>query len=201
MDWRRRIMNILKISPDFFTQDTVTVAEQLLGMQLVRIINGTIVSGMIVETEAYRSDDPACHGFRGKTERNAALFGNVGHAYVYISYGIHHCFNIVARSPQQEGGGVLIRALEPLEGIEIMQNNRGITHHALLTNGPGKLTQALGITREHNMMNVCTGNTITLQPGIAINADHIIATPRIGITKATDKLWRFYIRNNKYVSQ
>src|SRR5581483_6912985 len=131
----------------FYQRYTVDVARDLLGKVLISRVGGFMVGGIITETEAYCFDDAACHAFRGKTERNKALFGPVGHSYVYFIYGNHFCCNVVARLPDSPAGGVLIRALQPLYGIEVMQQRRHLKAITLLANGPGKLTQALGITR------------------------------------------------------
>lgn len=184
------VANIL--NPSFFARDTVTVARDLIGKTLVRYHEGEYRAGIINETEAYRSDDPACHAYRGKTERTKALFGPVGHAYVYISYGIHICFNIVARSDDQVAGGVLIRSLIPTEGKVAMQQTRG---NALeLSNGPGKLTQALRITQEQYGISLTQhGQLFVIDEQIRFNKEDIQVTGRIGISKAQDFLWRFYV--------
>lgn len=177
----------------FFSRDTVEVAQDLLGKILVHENNGKLLSGIIIETEAYTSDEPACHAYRGKTKRTEALFGPVGHAYVYFIYGNHYCMNIVAREKGCPAGGVLIRGLKPIEGIENMKQNRGIVDLKNLTNGPGKLTQALGITKNHYGLKLSKENGLYLIEGIAVNKKDIKATPRIGISQAQDKLWRFTI--------
>jgi len=187
----------LRLDCEFFERDTAQVAQDLLGMKLVHHTEYGLVSGIIVETEAYTADDEACHAYRGKTERNKALFGPVGHAYVYKSYGLHYCFNIVARSSEQAAGGVLIRALQPVDGIEIMQQLRSVTKKELLTSGPGNVTKAMNITMKHYGNNMLNTSGLFIEPGIIINPATIVATPRIGISKATDKLWRFVINNKK----
>lgn len=193
-------MSILDQS--FFARDTITVAKELLGCYLVHEINGKKLIGKIVETEAYLGlQDPASHAYRGKTDRNAPMFGPVGHAYVYVSYGIHYCFNTVARTSDMPAGGVLIRALEPVEGIEIMKSNRGISCPITITNGPGKLTQAMGITLEHKGKLLDKKNNLYLMQGEKNNSSLIVTTQRIGISQAQDKLWRFHLINNKWVSK
>lgn len=192
-------MNYLKKS--FYEQDTVIVARSLLGALIVHKIDGKVITGYIVETEAYRIDDAACHAFNGrKTTRNASLFGPVAHAYVYISYGMHYCMNIVARSNDTCAGGVLIRALQPVDGIEFMQNNRNQTELKNLTNGPGKLTQALGVTIHDNGADLLHGTDLYIAQGIQVPDASIVAAPRIGISQAKDHLWRFYIKGNRFVS-
>ncbi len=141
-------MNILP--REFYLENTVTVAKNLLGKRIVRRIGRREISGIIIETEAYRhKDDPASHAFRKITDRNRVMFGDVGIAYVYFTYGMHYCFNVVARNPKISAGAVLIRAIKPEKGIKKMQENRGIVNLKSLTNGPAKLTQALEITKEH----------------------------------------------------
>jgi len=193
-------MNYLKKS--FYEQDTVIVAKSLLGALLVHKVDGKLISGYIVETEAYRVDDAACHAFNGrKTTRNATLFGPVAHAYVYISYGIHFCINIVSHNTDTCAGGVLIRALQPVDGIEYMQKNRNQIELKNLTNGPGKLTQALGITIHDNGADILNGRDVYVAQGMQVPDGSIVAAPRIGISQAKDHLWRFYIKGNPFVSR
>ena len=182
----------------FYERDTLTVARALIGKIVVRQYKDHLLTGMIVETEAYTGDDPASHAFRGKTHRTRALFGPAGHAYIYFTYGNHYCLNIVAHTGTM-AGGVLMRALEPLQGIEMMQKNRQIHSLIALTNGPGKLTEALHIT------NAEYGIDVT-QKGPLYVIDHktdgaIIATSRIGISKAKDYLWRFCLKDSAYLSK
>lgn len=185
----------------FFRRDTELVARDLLGIILVReLSNGQILKGIIVETEAYTADDPACHAFRGKTASNAALFGPVGHAYVYLIYGMHFCFNVVSHTPNQEAGGVLIRGVEPVEGIETMMKNRKIDDIKNLTNGPGKVAQAFGISRQLSHHTLMEKGPLYLVEGEKIATNQIVASPRIGISKAQEMHRRFYIRGNPFVS-
>ena len=185
------------LSEDFFTHDTVQAAQDLLGKILVHSLPEGTVSGKIVETEAYLSkDDPACHASRGKTKRNEAMFGPAGRAYVYLIYGMYYCFNAVTRE-EGVGEAVLIRALEPLEGIPWMQQRRGTSDILNLTSGPGKLCQAMGITRHHNGISL-TESKLTI---VDSREDlKIESSPRIGIKTGVDKLLRFYISGNPYVS-
>lgn len=186
----------------FFSIDTIAAARELIGCYLIHEINGTQLVGMIVETEAYLGmSDPASHAYRGKTDRNGPMFGPVGHSYVYISYGIHHCFNVVARAPHAPAGGVLIRALQPIQGIEIMKRNRGIESDITITNGPGKLTQAMGITMQHKGTRLAKESNLYLMRGQQIELSDIISSKRIGISLAQDELLRFYIARNKWVSK
>ncbi len=203
--------NILPHS--FYCRDTITVARELLGKIIVREwhpsspwatpgLRGTILAGMIVETEAYGyQDDPASHTYKGKSVRNAAMFGPVGHAYIYFIYGNHYCFDVVARPNDVIAGGVLVRAIEPVQGIEIMHQLRGVKNMQHLGNGPGKLAQAMAISKEHDHHNLMQQGSLYLTEGKVVNDDEIVATPRIGISKATDKLWRFCVRGNEHVSK
>jgi len=185
----------LNILPrEFYLQDTVTVAKNLLGKRIIRKIGKQEISGIITETEAYRhKDDPASHAFRKITERNKVMFGDVGMAYVYFTYGMHYCFNVVAKHPKIKAGAVLIRAIEPEKGIKIMQENRKVTNLKNLTNGPAKLTQALEITKEHYGIDLTKNSKLFITEGIK-KSKKISTCPRIGIREATDKLWNFKIK-------
>jgi DNA-3-methyladenine glycosylase len=176
-----------------FLQPSHVVARQLIGVTV--LVNG--VGGRIVETEAYDGEDAASHSFSGPTERNAAMFGPPGHAYVYRSYGIHWCLNFVCREIGH-GAGVLIRALEPLEGLELMRERRGTQDDALLCSGPGKLCQALGVTRALN------GQALDRAPFALAPAPagiEVVSGPRIGISKAVDVPWRFGLAGSRRVSK
>jgi DNA-3-methyladenine glycosylase len=183
----------------FYARDTVSVAKELLGKLLVRVIDEKIVlSGMIVETEAYTSDDPASHAFKGISKRNMVMFGDVGYAYVYFIYGNHYCFNAVAKDPSMSAGAVLVRALQPIDGIDFMQKVRGDDR---ITSGPGRLTRALFIGKEHNGIDLTVKGPLYIAYYANIDKEYIVATKRIGITKARDKPWRFIVKDNKYVSK
>ena len=185
------------ISRSFYARDTVQVAQDLLGKILVRKINGNIVSGMIIETEAYRyKDDAASHSSGGMTERNKAMFGEVGKVYVYFTYGMHYCVNAVARSPDYQAGAVLIRSLIPQNGVDFMSRQRKILDISNLTNGPAKLTQALKITKKEYGEDLTKRSTLYVTAGIVVKKSEILSGPRIGIKKATDKLWNFKIPKN-----
>ena len=178
---------------EFYSRDTVKVAENLLGKKVIRKIGRQEMSGIITETEAYRyKDDPASHAFRKITKRNKIMFENVGLAYVYFTYGIHFCFNVVAKNSKFAAGAVLIRAIKPEKGITIMQENRGNIDLKNLSNGPAKLTQALAITKEHYGIDLTKNLKLHISEGI--KPKKICASPRIGIKKATDKLWNFKIK-------
>lgn len=168
------------------------VAKNLLGKKIIRTIGQNKISGIITETEAYRhNDDPASHAFRKITDRNKAMFEEVGFAYVYFTYGMYFCFNIVAKNPKSAAGAVLIRAIKPESGIKIMQKNRGNPSLKNIANGPAKLAQALDITKEQYGIDLTKKSEIYITEGIKIKK--IISSPRIGITKAVDKLWNFKI--------
>jgi len=186
---------------------TLEVARCLLGAEIIRELPEGRLRGRIVETEGYLHNDPACHAVRElpngichrRTRRNASMFGPPGHAYVYFTYGNHYMLN-VATEPEGVPGAILIRALEPLEGLEIMTARRGLADLRLLTNGPGKLTQALGIDKTLDGHDLSLP-PLQLIPGSPINDEDIVATTRIGITRATDMPWRFYIKENPWVSR
>lgn len=176
-----------------FEEPSHLVARQLIGVTL--LVDG--VGGRIVETEAYDREDPASHAYSGPTERNAAMFGPPAHAYVYRSYGIHWCLNFVCRE-EGHGAGVLIRALEPVAGIAAMRARRHTDNDYLLCSGPGKLCQALGVTRELN------GSSLWKPPFELLPAPagiEVVTGPRIGITKAMEVPWRFGLAGSRYVSR
>jgi DNA-3-methyladenine glycosylase len=180
---------------------SLQAAPKFLGCFLVRETPAGQVKVKIVETEAYHQEDPASHSFRGITPRTAPMFEAGGRLYVYFTYGMHYCINIVV-GQKGIGEAVLIRAAEPIEGIEIMQANRKITDINSLTNGPGKLAQALGISDTALSGKILNKSSIMLEPPkLETNPQDIVIAPRVGITKAADLPWRFYIRNNKYVSK
>jgi DNA-3-methyladenine glycosylase len=172
------------------------VAQQLIGT--VVLIDG--VGGRIVETEAYDMSDPASHTYGGLTERNAAMFGPPAHAYVYRSYGIHWCLNFVCREAGH-GAGVLIRALEPLAGIATMQARRGLEEVKLLCSGPGKLCQALGVTRALNGRPLAQPPFALLAPGPDLAGATLASGPRVGISKAVDVPWRFGLAGSPFISR
>jgi DNA-3-methyladenine glycosylase len=185
----------------FFARPAEVVARELIGTVMRSTIDGVVTSGTIVETEAYLGAiDPASHGYLGRrNERNAAIFGPPASWYVYLSYGMHWCANLVA-AREGEAAAVLIRALEPLEGIEAMRARRNGVADRHLCAGPGRLCQALGITRrlDGSMM---TGSPVTVRRGDAIDADAILASPRIGITKAADWPLRFVLAGTRWASR
>lgn len=192
-------MQKIKLRRRFFAQPTLQVARKLLGKYLVLKQNGTLLSGKIVETEAYvGKDDPASHAFGRITPRNQIMYGPPGYAYIYFIYGNYFCLNFVTG---KEGfpAAVLIRAIEPIDGIEKMSKNRGSVTRENLTNGPGKLCQALGIDKGFNGWDI-TSNSLFVEDRND-KVDQIENSKRIGINQGTDKKWRFYIAKNSYVSK
>lgn len=186
-----------KLSYKFFNRNTIQVAKELLGKYLIlKTPKGKIV-GKIVETEAYHEKDPASHSYRGLTPRNKPMFGSPGYAYVYFTYGMHFCFNIVTE-PNGKAGAVLIRAVEPVEGIDLMIRNRKKKDLKILTNGPAKMAQAFGIDKKFNGQDLFKGNLNIFMDG---KTNHQIAkSKRIGISVAEHALLRFYIKGNTFVS-
>ncbi len=176
-----------------FLSPSQNVARQLIGATFT--VNG--VGGVIVETEAYDSTDPASHSFAGPTKRNAAMFGAPGRAYVYRSYGIHWCLNFVCCA-EGHGAGVLIRAIEPTIGLDVMRERRGIQENRLLCSGPGRVGQALAISPAHGGMRL-DAPPFQLIP--AIHLANIIYGPRIGISKAVDVPWRFGLAGSLFLSR
>jgi DNA-3-methyladenine glycosylase len=174
----------------------VDAAKRLLGCILEREIDGRIVRVMIVETEGYDETDAASHSFNGRTPRTDVMFGPAGHLYVYFTYGMHYCCNIVT-GKEGEGSAVLIRAVQPLVGKDILEKRRGKTG-IMATNGPAKLCQALGIDKMMNGHDLKEEPLkLVLQPPLK---DGIVQTTRIGISKAKEVKWRFYIKSNAFVS-
>jgi DNA-3-methyladenine glycosylase len=178
---------------ELFARSVHEVAPELIGVTL--LVDG--VGGSIVEAEAYDHEDPASHGYRGRTPRNAAMFGPPGHAYVYRSYGIHWCLNLVC---EEEGtaNAVLLRALEPTHGLDVMRERRGLDDPRLLCSGPGRLCQALGVTREHD------GLPLDRPPFELLERDRdveVVAGPRIGITRAAELPWRYVEAGSRFVSR
>ena len=181
----------MKILPrKFYVNDTKQVAKDLLGKKLVRKVGRYVLSGIITETEAYKGkNDPASHAARKKTERKKIMFGEVGHAYVYFTYGMHYCFNVVAKKKNDKSGAVLIRAMHPQQGIKLMIKNRKTDIISNLTNGPGKLTQAMEITLKQYNLDLTRNTSLFIVD--SKKPRKIIAKPRIGINEGIDKLWNF----------
>jgi DNA-3-methyladenine glycosylase len=188
-----------RLDRPFFARYTPDVAEDLLGCLLVRRIGRRRISGRIVEVEAYRgSDDPASHSYRRATKRSSVMFGEAGHVYMFFSYGNHWCLNFTAEK-EGEPGGVLIRALEPVEGVAEMVRNRGLSELQRLANGPGKLTQALAIDGSFNGDDLVTSKRLYVVD--KEEAVPIKASPRIGISKAKELPWRFFVDGSPFVSK
>ncbi len=193
-----------RLKRDFFARDTLWVARHLLGKRLVRLYRGRRLAGRIVEVEAYiGEDDRASHASRGLTRRNAAMYGPPGHLYVYLIYGMHYCLNIVTEK-ENFPAAVLIRAIEPLEGIAFM---RELRHHRPmpdLTRGPARLCQALAVDRRFDHLDICAPHApLWLEADITIPDAEIARSPRIGVRgdrRAVEALWRFYLRGNPWVS-
>jgi DNA-3-methyladenine glycosylase len=183
----------MTLGRDFFARSVHEVAPDLIGVTL--LVDG--VGGLIVEVEAYDREDPAAHGYKGRTERNASMFGPPGHAYVYRSYGIHWCLNLVCSSTGS-AEAVLIRALEPRHGLDEMRARRGVEDPRLLCAGPGRLCQALGITGEHDGLPLDRPPFELLprkgNPELAVG-------PRVGITKAAEQPWRYGLAGSRFLSR
>lgn len=180
----------------FFARNALEVARDLIGCTF--LFDG--VGGRIVETEAYRQDDPCCHAFIGRTARNAVLFGPPGHLYVYFTYGMHFCAN-VACEDEGFGAGVLLRALEPERGLEAMLARRGVPEPRLLCSGPARLAQALGIDRRHGGLAVWEPPLSVLPRRAGQPAPRTLATPRIGVRGADPRPWRFVDADSRYLSR
>jgi DNA-3-methyladenine glycosylase len=204
------------LSRSFYLRPTLQVARELIGKYFIRRIGKNLLMGKIVEVEAYRSNDPASHSFRGKTNRNSVMFCEGGYLYVYFTYGMHFCANIVT-GPKGIGEAVLIRAVEPLVGIEVMTKNRfpnlcsegayasgvqSLNHKILLnlSNGPAKFCQAFGLARNENGLDL-TDSEIRITEGESIPSKLIKRSSRIGIQQGVEKKWRFFIKGNPWVSR
>lgn len=184
----------------FYTHNPKWVAKNLLGKILIHKTPEGIVKGRIVETEAYYGEgDPASHAHKGKTKRTKIMWGKPGIAYVYFTYGMHYLFNVIA-DKEGKAGAVLIRAVEPLEGIKLMKKRRKVDKIKDLTSGPAKLTQAFGITGKDNGVDLTSG-FLTITEEEKEEKDKIISTGRIGIKNGQEIKLRFYLANNKFVSK
>jgi DNA-3-methyladenine glycosylase len=220
-------MKLTKLPRSFYLRPTLTIAKEVLGKFIVRRLRGKLLIGKIVEVEAYLGDqDPASHAYRGKTKRTDVMFREGGHLYVYFTYGMHFCANIVTEE-KGIGHAILIRGVEPIEGVEAMMKNRrrniarpnvskrrdgrgimekcppeaeSIDTFKNLTNGPAKFCQAFGIARRQNGTDL-VGNDIFLVEGEAASKTQIGISTRIGIRNAMEKKWRFYIKRNAFVSK
>ena len=190
---------------EFYSLPTVEVARNLIGMKLVRSLvrygSKMRLAGIIVETEAYGGpDDGASHARMGPTSRNSVMFGEVGRAYVYFTYGNHYCVNVSAKSPRQQAGAVLIRALDPIEGLEVMRERRHSDDLYSIVSGPGKLTRALGITAAHKGLDL-TDPESELCIELGTRPKKVVSTRRIGISQAIEKSWRFVDPSSRHLSR
>ena len=187
------------LSRDFYDRPTLTVARDLIGKYIIYRIGKNRLSARIVEVEAYiRQTDPACHASRGKTQRNAVMFGHPGFAYIYFIYGMYYCLNFVTE-PENQPSAVLLRAAEPCEGIEFMVKNRPVKDTNDLLSGPGKFCQAFGLTKEQNGLDL-TSDTLYLENRFE-TVPEVITTSRIGINQAKELPWSFYDKNSRSVSK
>jgi DNA-3-methyladenine glycosylase len=190
---RNEMARARKLGRAFLARSVHEVAPELIGATL--LFKG--VGGIIVEVEAYHHTDPAAHSFNGRTERNAVMFGPPGFSYVYRSYGIHWCVNFVCEA-DGSASAVLIRAIEPTEGLPAMKRRRGVKDERLLCSGPGRLCQALGITRAHNALAL---DETPFELHARTEKPQIVAGPRIGITKAVDQPWRYGLTGSRCLSK
>lgn len=198
----RRARSAYVLPRGFYSRPTLKVAEDLLGKVLVHRARQGVASGVIVETEAYiGEDDPACHASFGRTARSEPLFGPAGFAYVYLNYGVHYLVNAVTEADGYPGA-VLIRALQPLEGLELMKKRRAPDGRAIdehdLCRGPGNLTKALGITIRHNRLDLADGPLTIEDRGMSVGT--IATGPRIGIRVAVERPWRYWVEGHRAVS-
>ena len=193
-------LQLRRLPRSFFARPVLDVAPDLIGCVLAHVTDEGRVAGRIVEAEAYGADDPGSHAARGRTERNAPMFEKPGLAYVYFTYGMHFCFNIVTDEPGR-AGAVLVRAVEPLDGIELMRARRGAgIRDRDLARGPGRLTQAFGIGREHNRADL-TKPPLLVYAGERFPSSAVVRTPRIGLGAVQDgRPWRFALRASPWVS-
>lgn len=185
-----------RLPRSFYNRDTLTVARELLGTRLVHLEGGRRLSGMIAETEAYCGEqDLACHAKAGRTPRTEVMYGPPGHAYVYFTYGMHWLFNTVTR-PEGQPEAVLVRAIIPLEGLELIKARRGKVTRSVWTDGPAKLTQALGIGEQHNRLDLTVPTApVWIEPGLNIPDRFVTTGPRVGLNSVSEpwksKPWRF----------
>jgi DNA-3-methyladenine glycosylase len=196
-----QLLNHARLPRSFFDRPAVEVVPELLGRILVRSLPGRVrLAGRIVEAEAYEPGDPASHGFRGPTPRNASMFGDPGHLYTYFTYGHHWMANVVTRGPG-EGSAVLLRALEPLEGLGEMAARRGRTDPRDLCSGPGKLAQAFGLDKTHDGSDLVRGRVVWLEAGEVLAPGSIARGPRVGVSVGMEQEWRFCEVDSPWVSR
>jgi DNA-3-methyladenine glycosylase len=190
-----------RLQRSFFARPSPDVAPDLLGCVLVRrCADGTLLAARIVETEAYQEDDPASHSYRGRTPRNAVMFGPAGHLYVYFTYGMHFCMNVVTGA-EGVGSAVLLRAAEPLDGLGEMTQLRGGRPPRELCSGPARLCAAFGIDRSDDGTDLVRGGTIWVESRDEVGAGPITAGVRVGVTAGLDRAWRFWVDGDPWVSR
>ena len=188
------------LTRSWFDRPAPEVAPELLGRHLVRRLgDGTVCRVRLVETEAYEPDDPASHSFRGPTTRNATMFGEPGHLYVYLIYGMHHCLNVVT-GPVGHGSAVLLRAAEPIDGLEAMRRNRGTERDLLLCRGPARLAQALGVDRSFDGADLCTSEDLWLEPGDPLPLRRMHRTVRVGLSRGAEITWRWLESGSRWAT-
>jgi DNA-3-methyladenine glycosylase len=188
------------LSGSFYARPSLVVARDLLGRLLVRTLPEVTLVGRIVECEAYREDDPASHSYRGVTNRTEVMFGRAGRLYVYFTYGMHYCMNVVT-GKEGEGSAVLLRAVEPLEGLDWMREQRGVVDDRSLCRGPARLTQAYGVGRADNGIDLVDGTDLFVAAGRPIAEGSVGVSPRVGIRAATELPWRFFEAGSPFVSK
>lgn len=189
-----------RLPRSFFARPPTSVAPDLLGRVLVRVLpDGTRLAARIVETEAYAEGDPASHSYRGQTSRTEVMFGPPGHLYVYFTYGMHFCMNVVV-GRDGEGAAVLLRGAEPLEGLAAMAERRGTAEVRRLCSGPARWTQAFGIAREENGADLVRGRTVWLLEGVPVASSRIARTTRVGVRVGAERPWRYVVAGDRYVS-
>jgi DNA-3-methyladenine glycosylase len=190
-----------RLPRSFYQRPSTEVAPDLLGRLLVRELpEGGRLVARIVETEAYQEDDPASHSYRGRTSRTEVMFGRPGCLYVYFTYGMHFCMNVVT-GRSGEGSAVLLRAAEPLEGLGEMAHRRGIGQPRLLCSGPARLAQAFGVARRENGLDLVRGSDMFFAPGDPVPRSRVARTSRVGVSLARERPWRFLVRGDAFVSR
>jgi DNA-3-methyladenine glycosylase len=189
-----------RLPRSFYGRPSTEVAPDLLGRLLVRDLpGGGRLVARIVETEAYQEDDPASHSYRGRTSRTEVMFGRPGCLYVYFTYGMHHCMNVVT-GRSGEGSAVLLRSAEPLEGLAEMARRRGTGDRRLLCSGPARLARAFGVTRLENGFDLVRGSNLFLLAGNPVASSRVERSPRVGISAGRERPWRFLVRGDPFVS-